>query len=83
VVGKLAQLSRFIDIIGLSKAAVIQALGSDFGDFEDALQHYCSVGRWRESDRYREYQRLQAKPIGGVDTGSVFEEQGVTIGISQ
>ncbi|HUB61977.1 MAG TPA: hypothetical protein VL978_14785 [Puia sp.] len=43
MVGKLAQLSRFIDIIGLSKAAVIQALGSDFGDFEDALQHYAAL----------------------------------------
>jgi predicted nucleic acid-binding protein len=43
VVEKLTQLSRFIDIIGLSKAAVIQALGSDFGDFENALQHYAAL----------------------------------------
>ena len=43
VVDKLTQLSRLIDIIGLSKAAVIQALGSDFGDFEDALQHYAAL----------------------------------------
>jgi predicted nucleic acid-binding protein len=43
VVEKLTQLSRLIDIIGLSKAAVIQALGSDFGDFEDALQHYAAL----------------------------------------
>ena len=43
VVEKLTQLSRLIDIIGLSKAAVMQALGSDFGDFEDALQHYAAL----------------------------------------
>jgi predicted nucleic acid-binding protein len=44
VIEKLTQLTRLIDIIGLSKVAVMQALGSDFGDFEDALQHYAALG---------------------------------------
>jgi predicted nucleic acid-binding protein len=43
VVEKLTQLSRLVDIIGLPKVAVIQALGSDFFDFEDALQHYAAM----------------------------------------
>lgn len=43
VVEKLNQLARLIDVIGLSKGAVMQALGSDFNDFEDALQHYAAV----------------------------------------
>lgn len=43
VIEKLTQLARLIDIIGLSKAAVMQALGSEFGDFEDALQHYAAL----------------------------------------
>jgi predicted nucleic acid-binding protein len=43
VVEKLTQLSRLIDITALSKAAVVQALGSAFGDFEDALQHYAAL----------------------------------------
>lgn len=40
VIEKLTQLARLIDIIGLSKVAVNRALESEFGDFEDALQHY-------------------------------------------
>ena len=43
VVQKLIQLSRLVDIIGLSKTAVNQALESDFGDFEDALQHFAAL----------------------------------------
>jgi hypothetical protein len=43
VVEKLTQLAGFVEIIGLSKDAVIQALGSDFGDFEDALQHFAAL----------------------------------------
>lgn len=43
VMEKLTQLARLIDIIGLPKIAVIQALGSEFGDFEDALQHYAAL----------------------------------------
>jgi hypothetical protein len=43
VIEKLTQLSKLIEIIGLAKDAVIQALGSDFGDFEDALQHFAAL----------------------------------------
>lgn len=43
VIEKLTQLSRFIDIIGLSAVAVHQALESNFGDFEDALQHFAAL----------------------------------------
>ena len=40
---KLSQLAKLIDIIALSKASVLQALDSKFGDFEDALQHYAAL----------------------------------------
>jgi predicted nucleic acid-binding protein len=43
VIEKLTQLSRIIEIIGLSKDAVMQALVLDFTDFEDALQHYAAL----------------------------------------
>ncbi|HXD77316.1 MAG TPA: PIN domain-containing protein [Puia sp.] len=43
VVQKLTQLSGLIAIIDLSKTAVIQALESEFGDFEDALQHFAAL----------------------------------------
>lgn len=43
VIEKLTQLSKLIDIIGLSKTAVNQALESRFGDFEDALQYYAAI----------------------------------------
>jgi len=43
IIEKLTQLARIIEIIGLPKDAVMQALGSDFGDFEDALQHYAAL----------------------------------------
>jgi hypothetical protein len=43
VIEKLTQLTKFIDIIGLSETAVINALSSDFNDFEDALQHYAAL----------------------------------------
>lgn len=43
VIEKLAQLARLIDIIGLPKVAVMQALESEFGDFEDALQYYAAL----------------------------------------
>jgi predicted nucleic acid-binding protein len=43
VIEKLTQLAKLIDVIGLSKAVVIEALGSDFSDFEDALQHYAAL----------------------------------------
>src|SRR5215213_9237265 len=40
VIEKLNQLARLLDIIELSKSEVIQALESEFNDFEDALQYY-------------------------------------------
>jgi len=43
VIEKLTQLARLIDIIGLSKVAVNRALESEFGNFEDALQHYAAL----------------------------------------
>ena len=43
VIEKLTQLARLIDIIGLYKVAVNRALESEFGDFEDALQHYAAL----------------------------------------
>lgn len=43
VIEKLTQLARLIEIIVLSKEAVMQALGPDFGDFEDALQYYSAL----------------------------------------
>ena len=43
VIEKLSQLAQLIDIIGLSKVAVMQALVSEFSDFEDALQHYAAL----------------------------------------
>jgi len=42
VIEKLTQLARLIDVIGLPKTAVMQALESNFNDFEDALQHYAA-----------------------------------------
>lgn len=43
VIEKLTQLTKVIEIIGLSKSAVLQALSSEFSDFEDALQHYAAL----------------------------------------
>lgn len=43
VIEKLRQLARLLEIIGVSKLAVIQALQSEFNDFEDALQHYAAL----------------------------------------
>jgi len=43
VMEKLSQLTKLTDIITLSKVAVLQALDSKFGDFEDALQHYAAL----------------------------------------
>ena len=40
VIEKLGQLIVFVDIIDLPKVAVINALRSDFNDFEDALQYF-------------------------------------------
>lgn len=43
VMEKLSQLAKLIEIIMLSKVAVLQALDSKFTDFEDALQHYAAL----------------------------------------
>ena len=43
VMDKLSQLSKLIEIIALSKVAVLKALDSKFGYFEDALQHYAAL----------------------------------------
>jgi predicted nucleic acid-binding protein len=43
VIEKLKQLSRLVDIVDLSKIAVVDALGSGFSDFEDALQNYACL----------------------------------------
>ena len=43
VVDKLSQLAKIVDIIALSKSAVLHALDSKFTDFEDALQHYAAI----------------------------------------
>lgn len=42
VVAKLKDLISFIDIIEMNKKIVIDALNSDFNDFEDALQNYAA-----------------------------------------
>ncbi len=42
VIEKLTQLARLVDVIGLPETAVINALESQFNDFEDALQNYAA-----------------------------------------
>lgn len=43
VIDKLKQLTRFLDVINLSKAAVMSALDSHFSDFEGALQYQAVI----------------------------------------
>ncbi|MEM1406110.1 MAG: PIN domain-containing protein [Bacteroidota bacterium] len=43
VIEKLNQLMNFIGVLDMGRGTIIQALGSDFRDFEDALQHYSAV----------------------------------------
>lgn len=43
VIEKLTQLAKLVEIISLSKIAVMQSLESEFNDFEDALQHYAAL----------------------------------------
>ena len=43
VIEKLSQLAKLVDVIGLPKTAVMRALESEFGDFEDALQNYAAL----------------------------------------
>lgn len=40
VIEKLKMLISFIDILVINKESIVQALNSDFKDFEDALQNY-------------------------------------------
>lgn len=40
VIEKLKMLISFIEILVINKESIIQALNSDFKDFEDALQNY-------------------------------------------
>lgn len=40
---KLNEILKFIDTIEITKNTVLQALNSDFNDFEDALQSYAAI----------------------------------------
>ncbi|MBF4471856.1 type II toxin-antitoxin system VapC family toxin [Flavobacterium sp. HJJ] len=40
VIGNLKKLLKIVDVVVIDKTAVIEALNSDFKDFEDALQNY-------------------------------------------
>jgi hypothetical protein len=42
-VEKLKQLLTIIEIVSIEKNAVLDALNSDFKDFEDALQNFSAV----------------------------------------
>lgn len=42
VIEKLTQLLTIMDVLIMDKAIVVQALNSDFKDFEDALQNYAA-----------------------------------------
>ena len=43
VMEKLSKLSKWIEIISISKVTVLHALSSEFTDFEDALQHFAAL----------------------------------------
>lgn len=43
IVEKLKQLLTIIDVISIEKNAVLNALNSDFKDFEDALQNFSAI----------------------------------------
>ena len=43
VIKKLKQLISIIDVLAMDKEIVIQALNSEFGDFEDALQNFSAI----------------------------------------
>lgn len=43
IVEKLKQLLSIIDIISIDKSAVLNALNSEFQDFEDALQNFSAL----------------------------------------
>ncbi len=43
IIEKLKQLLQIIDIIHMDKASVVNALSSEFKDFEDALQNFSAM----------------------------------------
>jgi len=43
VIKQLSQLMTILDVLSMDKDIVLQALGSGFKDFEDALQNYSAV----------------------------------------
>ncbi len=43
VIQKLTQLLSILDVIQMNKEVVLEALNSEFKDFEDALQHFAAV----------------------------------------
>jgi predicted nucleic acid-binding protein len=43
VVGKLRQLLTIVDVLHMDSHVVMQALNSEFKDFEDALQHHAAI----------------------------------------
>ncbi|MBE0551557.1 MAG: PIN domain-containing protein [Ignavibacterium sp.] len=43
VIKELSQLMTIIDVLSMDKGIVLQALGSDFKDFEDALQNFAAI----------------------------------------
>lgn len=43
VIEKLTQLAKLIDVCELPKSVIMEALGSNFSDFEDALQYYAAL----------------------------------------
>ena len=43
VIDKIRQLMNIMEVLNMNRDTVIHALGSNFNDFEDALQHYSAV----------------------------------------
>ena len=43
VIKELSQLMTILDVLSMNRDIVIQALGSGFKDFEDALQHFAAI----------------------------------------
>lgn len=43
VIDKLKQLLTLVEVLNINKGIVIEALNSDFKDFEDALQNFAAV----------------------------------------
>jgi len=43
VIKQLSQLMTILDVLSMNRDIVIQALGSGFKDFEDALQHFSAI----------------------------------------